>query len=197
MEDFTPIAQLANVINTMVVSNSVPANNLKDFIAYAKANPGKLNYATAGQGSTNHLSAVLFEKAAGITMVHVPTTAWVAMGLVFDGRYRPLVWPLLAAGAGVLALLPTPTWPDAEPSPLQRWAVQARGLALVCGLAAPLLWWQEGLANTQAWAAGLMWVCLAVATHRQLRGCAGGAGAHAATQPQPANNTANAPRSAE
>ena len=72
VEDFTPIAQLANVINTMVVSNSVPANNLKDFIAYAKANPGKLNYASAGQGSTNHLSAVLFEKAAGITMVHVP-----------------------------------------------------------------------------------------------------------------------------
>ena len=72
VEDFTPIAQLANVINTMVVSNSVPASNLKEFIAYAKANPGKLNYATAGQGSTNHLSAVLFEKAAGITMVHVP-----------------------------------------------------------------------------------------------------------------------------
>ncbi|WP_255492504.1 tripartite tricarboxylate transporter substrate binding protein, partial [Raoultella sp. 18098] len=69
VEDFTPIAQLANVINTMVVSNSVPVNNLKEFIAYAKANPGKLNYATAGQGSTNHLSAVLFEKAAGITMV--------------------------------------------------------------------------------------------------------------------------------
>jgi len=72
VDDFTPIAQLANVINTLVVSNSVPANNLKDFIAYAKANPGKLNYASAGQGSTNHLSAVLFEKAAGITMVHVP-----------------------------------------------------------------------------------------------------------------------------
>jgi len=72
VEDFTPIAQLANVINTMVVSNSVPASNLNEFIAYAKANPGKLNYATAGQGSTNHLSAVLFEKAAGITMVHVP-----------------------------------------------------------------------------------------------------------------------------
>ena len=72
VEDFTPIAQLANVINTLVVSTSVPANNLQEFIAYAKANPGKLNYATAGQGSTNHLSAVLFEKAAGISMVHVP-----------------------------------------------------------------------------------------------------------------------------
>jgi len=72
VDDFTPIAQMANVINTMVVSNSVPAKNVKEFIAYAKAHPGKLNYASAGGGSTNHLSAVLFEKAAGIQMVHVP-----------------------------------------------------------------------------------------------------------------------------
>ncbi len=72
VEDFTPIAQLANVINTMVINPSVPAKNVKEFVAYAKANPGKLNYASAGPGSTNHLSAVLFEKAAGIQMVHVP-----------------------------------------------------------------------------------------------------------------------------
>ena len=72
VEDFTPIAQMANVINTMVVNPSVPANNVKEFIAYAKANPGKLNYASAGPGSTNHLSAALFEKATGIEMVHVP-----------------------------------------------------------------------------------------------------------------------------
>ena len=72
VDDFTPIAQMANVINTMVVSNSVPVKNVREFIAYAKANPGKLNYASAGGGSTNHLSAVLFEKAAGIQMVHVP-----------------------------------------------------------------------------------------------------------------------------
>jgi len=72
VEDFTPIAQMANVINTMVVNPEVPVNNVKEFIAYAKANPGKLAYATAGPGSTNHLSAVLFEKAAGIQMLHVP-----------------------------------------------------------------------------------------------------------------------------
>lgn len=72
VEDFTPIAQMANVVNTMVVSTAVPAKTLKEFIAYAKANPGKLSYASAGPGSTNHLSAVLFEKAAGIEMVHVP-----------------------------------------------------------------------------------------------------------------------------
>ncbi|MFE8644794.1 Bug family tripartite tricarboxylate transporter substrate binding protein [Sphingomonas sp. NCPPB 2930] len=72
VEDFTPIAQMANVVNTMVVSASVPATNVKEFIAYAKANPGKLNYASAGAGSTNHLSAVLFEKAAGVQMTHIP-----------------------------------------------------------------------------------------------------------------------------
>ncbi|WP_228530010.1 Bug family tripartite tricarboxylate transporter substrate binding protein [Diaphorobacter caeni] len=72
VEDFTPIAQMANVVNTMVVHPSVPVSNVKEFIAYAKANPGKLNYASAGSGSTNHLSAVLFEKAAGIEMLHVP-----------------------------------------------------------------------------------------------------------------------------
>lgn len=72
VEDFTPIALMAYVVNTMVVHPSVPARTVKEFIDYAKANPGKLNYATAGPGSTNHLSAVLFEKATGIQMVHVP-----------------------------------------------------------------------------------------------------------------------------
>ena len=72
VDDFTPIAQMANVVNTMVVHPSVPVSNVKEFIAYAKANPGKLNYASAGSGSTNHLSAVLFEKATGTQMLHVP-----------------------------------------------------------------------------------------------------------------------------
>ena len=72
VEDFTPIAQMANVVNTLVINPSVPAKNVGELIAYAKANPGKLAYASAGGGSTNHLSAVLFEKAAGIQMLHVP-----------------------------------------------------------------------------------------------------------------------------
>ena len=71
-DDFSPIALVANVINTMVVHPSVPAKNLREFIAYAKANPGKLAYASAGGGSTNHLSAEMFNKAAGIQMLHVP-----------------------------------------------------------------------------------------------------------------------------
>ena len=72
VEDFTPIALMANVINTMVVHPSVPAKNLREFLAYARANPGKLAYASAGAGSTNHLSAVLLERLAGIQMLHVP-----------------------------------------------------------------------------------------------------------------------------
>ena len=71
-EDFTPIAELALVTNTMVTHPSVPANNVREFIDYLKANPDKVAYASAGQGSTNHLSAALFEKAAGVKMVHVP-----------------------------------------------------------------------------------------------------------------------------
>lgn len=72
VDDFTPLGLLAYVTNTMVVNPSVPANNVKELIAFAKANPGKLAYASAGPGSTNHLSAVLFEKMAGVEMLHVP-----------------------------------------------------------------------------------------------------------------------------
>jgi len=59
VEDFTPIAQLANVVNTLVVNPSVPVKDVKELVDYAKSHPGKLAYATAGPGSTNHLSAVL------------------------------------------------------------------------------------------------------------------------------------------
>jgi tripartite-type tricarboxylate transporter receptor subunit TctC len=72
VEDFTPIAQLAFVLNTMVVHPSVPAKSVAEFIAYAQKHPGRIAYASAGQGSTNHLCAVLFAKTAGLDMVHVP-----------------------------------------------------------------------------------------------------------------------------
>lgn len=72
VDDFTPLGLLAYVTNTMVVHPSVPAHNVKELIAYARANPGKVAFASAGPGSTNHLSAVLFEKMAGVQMLHVP-----------------------------------------------------------------------------------------------------------------------------
>jgi len=72
VKDFTPIAMLAYVLNTMVVHPSVPAKTVKEFIDHAKANPGKIAYASAGPGSTNHLCGALFEKMAGVEMLHVP-----------------------------------------------------------------------------------------------------------------------------
>lgn len=72
VDDFTPIAMAGIATNTMVVHPSVPANNVKELIAYLKANPGKLAYASAGMGSNNHISAALFERMAGVQMVHVP-----------------------------------------------------------------------------------------------------------------------------
>jgi tripartite-type tricarboxylate transporter receptor subunit TctC len=72
VNDFAAITLLAYVTNTMVVHPSIPADNVADFIRYAKANPGKIAYASAGVGSTNHLCGALFEKMAQVTMVHVP-----------------------------------------------------------------------------------------------------------------------------
>jgi len=72
VNDFSPITLLAYVTNTMVLHPAVPANNVREFIAYAKANPGKISYASAGAGSTNHLCGALFEKMAQVAMVHVP-----------------------------------------------------------------------------------------------------------------------------
>jgi tripartite-type tricarboxylate transporter receptor subunit TctC len=71
-KDFVPITVLASVPNILVVNPSVPAKSVQELIAYAKANPGKLAYGSAGNGSTEHLSAELFKAMAGVDMVHVP-----------------------------------------------------------------------------------------------------------------------------
>jgi tripartite-type tricarboxylate transporter receptor subunit TctC len=72
VSDFSPITLLAYVTNTLVVHPSVPAASVRELIDHAKANPGKLAYASAGAGSTNHLCGALFEKMAQVAMVHVP-----------------------------------------------------------------------------------------------------------------------------
>jgi tripartite-type tricarboxylate transporter receptor subunit TctC len=70
--DFTGVAMGAVAPHVIVIAKKVPATTLKEFIAYAKANPGKLNFASVGQGSVPHLGGVLLNKAAGIDLVHVP-----------------------------------------------------------------------------------------------------------------------------
>ncbi len=69
---FVPVALLARVANALVVRNELPAADIGQLIAYAKANPGKLSYGSQGAGSTAHLSASQLEVLAGIRMVHVP-----------------------------------------------------------------------------------------------------------------------------
>jgi tripartite-type tricarboxylate transporter receptor subunit TctC len=69
---FVPITLLATIPNVLVARKDLPAETLKDFIALAKATPGKLSYASQGAGSTAHLSASQLEVLAGIKMVHVP-----------------------------------------------------------------------------------------------------------------------------
>lgn len=71
-KDLTGVAMGAIAPQVIVVAKKVPADNLKDFIAYAKANPGKLNYASFGPGSVAHIGGVLLNKAAGIDLVHIP-----------------------------------------------------------------------------------------------------------------------------
>jgi tripartite-type tricarboxylate transporter receptor subunit TctC len=70
-KDFAPIALTAFIPNLLVVNPSVPSNNVSDFIAYLKENPGKLNYGSAGNGTSQHLSGELFNSLAGVRMVHV------------------------------------------------------------------------------------------------------------------------------
>ncbi len=69
---FAPVSLVAMVPNIMVVNNALPVKNVREFIAHAKANPGKLSYGSPGNGSTAHLSMELFKSMTGINVVHIP-----------------------------------------------------------------------------------------------------------------------------
>jgi tripartite-type tricarboxylate transporter receptor subunit TctC len=71
-KDFAPVALVAVVPLALVVHPSIPANNVKEFVAYAKAHPGKLSYGSAGNGNVTHLGAFQFVQANGIEATHVP-----------------------------------------------------------------------------------------------------------------------------
>jgi tripartite-type tricarboxylate transporter receptor subunit TctC len=72
MRDTAPIAGIMRVPNVMEVNPSVPANTVAEFIAYAKANPGKINWASSGNGTSVHLSGELFKIMTGVELTHVP-----------------------------------------------------------------------------------------------------------------------------
>jgi tripartite-type tricarboxylate transporter receptor subunit TctC len=72
VKDFVPVILVAGVPNVLVVNPAVPANSVAELIAYAKANPGKLNFASSGAGTSIHLSGELFKVMAGVQMTHIP-----------------------------------------------------------------------------------------------------------------------------
>ncbi len=71
-KDLTPVASAARVLVFLMTHPSVPVNNIKEFFAYVKANPGKLSYGSAGSGSSPHLSAEMMKRQQGLFAVHVP-----------------------------------------------------------------------------------------------------------------------------
>src|ERR1700747_3055259 len=72
IRDIAPVAGIMRVPNVMAVNPSVPAKAVPEFIAYAKANPGKINMASAGIGASTHVAGELFKMMTGVNMVHVP-----------------------------------------------------------------------------------------------------------------------------
>ncbi|MGB6548940.1 MAG: tripartite tricarboxylate transporter substrate-binding protein, partial [Xanthobacteraceae bacterium] len=72
IRDIAPVAPAARTLFVMVVNPSVPAKTIPEFIAYAKANPGKLNMASPGDGTAPHIFGELFKMMAGVDLVHVP-----------------------------------------------------------------------------------------------------------------------------
>lgn len=72
LNDFTPVTQITSAPNVLIVHPSLPAKNVKELVALAKSRPGEINYASSGNGSTQHLTGALFCKMAGINMTHIP-----------------------------------------------------------------------------------------------------------------------------
>ena len=102
LEDFAAVAHIGNVDYVLMTSAGVPARTVAEFVAYGKANPGKLNYATAGNGSATHLSMAYFASMAGLDMVHIPfKSTGEAVQEVLAGRAQAVI----AANIGALPYL--------------------------------------------------------------------------------------------
>ena len=92
IDDFTGVAHIGSVDYVLMASAEVPAKSLKEFIAYSKSNPGKLNYASAGNGSATHLSMAYLASLTGLDMVHVPLKSTAeAINEVIAGRAHAVI----------------------------------------------------------------------------------------------------------
>lgn len=98
LKDLMPVTQVAQMPFVLVINPKVPVSNVKEFIAYGKANPGKLNYSTSGNGAGSHLAGEMFNSATGASMVHVPYKgAGPALNAVVAGEVEVAFIPIVNA----------------------------------------------------------------------------------------------------
>jgi tripartite-type tricarboxylate transporter receptor subunit TctC len=98
VKDFSGVTRVASIPNVLIVGTQVPAKNLKELIALARAQPGKLNYASAGIGSASHLNGELFNSMAGVKIVHIPFKGFPEeMNEILSGRIEMTWAPQLLA----------------------------------------------------------------------------------------------------
>ena len=95
IRDIEPVASILRVPAVMMVNPSVPAKTVPEFIAYARANPGKINMSSPGSGSINHVAGEMFKMMAGVNLVHIP--------------YRSSQFPDLLAGQVQVTFNPLPS----------------------------------------------------------------------------------------
>ena len=104
LKDFAAITMLGATANIIAVNPALPVNNVKDLIAYGKANPGKLNFSSPGSGTSVHISGEMFKDAAGIDMLHVPYKgSGPSMAAVLGGEVQVLFENISAAVPNVKA----------------------------------------------------------------------------------------------
>ena len=115
LKDLAPVALLMDAPQVLLAHPSVPARTLAELVAYAKANPGKLNYASAGNGSMQHLGTELLEQRAGIELEHVP----------YKGT-GPVMQDLIAGRVQLFLTTPPPAIPFVRNGQLRALALAAR-----------------------------------------------------------------------
>jgi tripartite-type tricarboxylate transporter receptor subunit TctC len=122
IRDIAPVVAISREPNVVVVNPSVPTRTVPEFIAYAKANPGRINMASAGNGTTSHLAGEMFKMMAGIDLVHVPYRGGgPALTDLLAGQvqvfFPPMVVPIGQVRAGKLRALAVTTATRSEALP--------------------------------------------------------------------------------
>jgi tripartite-type tricarboxylate transporter receptor subunit TctC len=126
IRDIEPVCSIVQAPHVLFVTPSFPVNTVAEFIAYAKANPGRVNFASAGAGSANHISAEMFKMMTGVDMVHVPFNGGApAVLAVASGQIQAMFADTLTAGEqakggtiraiGVATPQRSPVLPDVPP----------------------------------------------------------------------------------